>query len=146
MKIHLNSTPNKNKMCGIDAQKWTLACICYAMGRIRVVGSMRIICVQKLCILCTPTNFVSYACKNCVSYARQRISYHMHAKTMYYMHTKHLHIICTPKSIFAYQYHEFLFLCGILFIRIFMRPGSTSLVLKDSHSYDAWEDNTFWPI
>ncbi len=67
---------------------------------------------------------VSYVRENCVSYARQQISYHMHAKTAYYMHAKHVHIIYTPKSIFAYQYHEVSFLFGILFIRIFMRPGS----------------------
>ncbi len=48
----------------------------------------------------------------------------MFAKTVYYMHAKHVHIIYTPKSIFVYQYHEFLFLFGLLFIRIFMRPGS----------------------
>ncbi len=48
----------------------------------------------------------------------------MHAKTAYYVHAKQVCIICTPKSIFAYQYHEFLFLFGVLFIRIFMRPGS----------------------
>ncbi len=38
MKVRTNSTPNKNKTCGNDMQKWTLACICYAMGKIRVVG------------------------------------------------------------------------------------------------------------
>ncbi len=65
---------------------------------------------------------VSYVCENCVSYARQQISYHMHAKTAYYMHAK--------KSIFGYQYHNFLFLFGVLFIRIFMRPGSKIHILK----------------
>ncbi len=64
---------------------------------------------------------VSYVCKNCASYARQQIWYHMHAKTVFYMHIR---IIYTPKSIFAYQYHKFLVLFGILFIHIFMRPGS----------------------
>ncbi len=62
-----------------------------------------------------------------VSYARQQILYHMHTKTAYYIHAKHMRIICTdctPKSIFAYQYHDFLFLFGVLFIRIFMRPVS----------------------
>ncbi len=39
------------------------------------------------------------------------------------MHAKHVRIIRTPKSIFAYQYHKFSFLFGILFIRIFMRLG-----------------------
>ncbi len=54
----------------------------------------------------------------------------MHAKTAYYLHAKHRRIICTPKSIFVYQYHKFLFLFGILFICIFMRPGSKIHVLK----------------
>ncbi len=67
---------------------------------------MRIICTRKLRIICTPTNFVSYAHENCVLYACQTRVYHM-----------------TPKSIFAYQYHEFSLLFGILFIRIFMRLG-----------------------
>uniref|UniRef100_A0A672S618 Uncharacterized protein n=1 Tax=Sinocyclocheilus grahami TaxID=75366 RepID=A0A672S618_SINGR len=40
------------------------------------------------------------------------------------MHAKHVPSIYTPKSIFAYQYHEFSFLFGVLFICIFMRPGS----------------------
>ncbi len=44
----------------------------------------------------------------------------MHTKTAYYIHTKHVRIICKPKSIFSYQYHEFSFLFGVLFIRIFM--------------------------
>ncbi len=66
---------------------------------------------------------VSYVRENCVSNARQQISYHMHSKTAYYMHAKHVRIIYTPKSIFSYQY-KFLFLFGVLFIRIFMRPGS----------------------
>ncbi len=68
---------------------------------------------------------VSYVRENCVSYARQQISYHMHVKTAYYMHGKQVCIIYTPKSIFSYQYHEFSFLFGILFIRILMRPGSS---------------------
>ncbi len=34
-KVCINSMPNKN---GIDTKKLTLACVCYAMGRIRVVG------------------------------------------------------------------------------------------------------------
>ncbi len=38
------------------------------------------------------------------------------------MHTKH--IIHMPKYDFSYQNHEFSFLFGVLFIRIFMRPGS----------------------
>ncbi len=67
---------------------------------------------------------VSYVRENCASYAHQQISYHMHAKTAYYMHAKHVRIICTPKSIFAYQYHEFSFLFGVLFLCIFMRPGN----------------------
>ncbi len=61
----------------------------------------------------------------------------MYAKTAHHMHANksgiicmrklfyiHIRIIYTPKSIFAYQYHEFLVLFGILFIHIFMRPGS----------------------
>jgi len=54
---------------------------------------MRIICTKKLRIICTPIIFVSY----------------MYTNTVYYMHTKHVCMIYTPKSIFAYQYHEFLF-------------------------------------
>ncbi len=69
---------------------------------------------------------ISYVRENCVSYARQQMSYHMHVKTAYYMHSKQVCIIYTPKSIFSYQYHEFSFLFGILFIRILMRPGSPS--------------------
>ncbi len=39
MTVRINSTPNKNKnFYYINMQKFTLACICYAMGRIRVVG------------------------------------------------------------------------------------------------------------
>ncbi len=64
---------------------------------------------------------VSYVHENYISYARQHISYHMHVKTAFYMHAKPR----SPKSIFVYQYHEFSFLFGVLFIRIFMRPGST---------------------
>ncbi len=41
---------------------------------------MSIICTWKLCIICTPTNFVSYARKNCVLYARQTHVYQMNAK------------------------------------------------------------------
>ncbi len=48
----------------------------------------------------------------------------MHTKTVYYMHAKHVHIICMPKPIFVFKYHEFSFLFGVLFPRIFMRPGS----------------------
>ncbi len=44
----------------------------------------------------------------CISYVRQQI--------WYYMHAKHVRIICTQKSIFAYQYHEFSYL--LLFITI----------------------------
>ncbi len=40
------------------------------------------------------------------------------------MHAKHIRIIVVSKSIFAYQYREFSFLFGVLFIHIFMRPGS----------------------
>ncbi len=73
---------------------------------------MRIICTRKLRIICTPTNFVSYARKNCVLYARQTHG-----------------IIWTPKSIFAYQYHELAVLFCVLFIHIFMRPGSSSMIV-----------------
>ncbi len=66
---------------------------------------------------------VSYVRENSVSYARQQIWFHMHAKTAFYMHAKHVRLICTPKSIFAYQYHKFSFLFGVLFIRIFMTNG-----------------------
>ncbi len=40
MKVCINSRLRqiKTKTRGIDTQKWTLACICYEMGRIRVVG------------------------------------------------------------------------------------------------------------
>ncbi len=55
---------------------------------------------------CTPTNFISYACENCVLHERQTLSYHIY----------------TPKSVFSYQYHEFSFLFGVLFICPFMRP------------------------
>ncbi len=51
-------------------------------------------------------------------------------KTAYYIHAKHVRIIYAPKSIFAYQYHEISFLFGVLFIRIFMRPGSNFLKKK----------------
>ncbi len=36
--------------------------------------------------------------------------------------------IYTPKSIFAYQYHEFLFLFSLLFIRTFMRSGCKMMI------------------
>ncbi len=45
------------------------------------------------------------------------------------MHAKHVRIMYTPKSIFAYQYHKFAFLFGLLFIRIFMSPGSILLFM-----------------
>ncbi len=37
----------------------------------------------------------------------------MYAKIALYIHAKHVHIICMPKYIFAYQYHKFLFLFGV---------------------------------
>ncbi len=87
------------KTRGIDMQKWTFACTVYAT---RWVG----LGLWDRCL-----SYVSYA------------------KTAYYMHTKHVRIIYTPKSIFVYQYHEFSFLFGVLFIRIFMRLGSYSVVV-----------------
>ncbi len=42
----------------------------------------------------------------CVSYV---------CKNWYYMQTKHVCIICMPKSIFAYQYHEFCFYLAYAF-------------------------------
>ncbi len=75
---------------------------------------------------------VSYVRENCVSYARQQISYHMHAKTAYYMHAKNARSIDTPKSIFAYQYHEFSFFFWRNIIRIFMRPGSHTREPQDN--------------
>ncbi len=56
--------------------------------------------MRKLRFICTTTNVVLYACKNCVLYAPQTHAYHMQANV------------------------NFLFLFGVLFIRIFMRPGS----------------------
>ncbi len=38
---------------------------------------------HKLHIICTPTNFVSYAHENCVLYARQTHSYHIYAKVQF---------------------------------------------------------------
>ncbi len=46
---------------------------------------------------------------NCVLYARQQIAYHMHLK--------HVRIMYTPKSISAYQKHNFMFWFGELFLR-----------------------------
>ncbi len=40
-----------------------------------------------------------------------------------YHNPKPTHRIAYTKSIFAYQYHEFLVLFGVLFIRTFMRLG-----------------------
>ncbi len=37
MKIRIILRQIKTKTRGIDTQKWTLACLCYAMGRVRVV-------------------------------------------------------------------------------------------------------------
>ncbi len=59
----------------------------------------------------------------------------MYVKTAYHMHGNKFNIICTPNTFVSYirqivfvcfldQYHEFLFLFGILVIHIFMRPGS----------------------
>ncbi len=74
---------------------------------------------------------ISYVRENCVSYAHQQISHHMHVKTAYYMHAKHVCIIYMPKSVCSYQYHEFSFLFGVLFVCIFTRPGSkTRSMLK----------------
>ncbi len=44
-----------------------------------VKGQCRLVCrVCENCIICTPTNFVSYARKNCVLYARQTCAIYMH--------------------------------------------------------------------
>ncbi len=48
----------------------------------------------------------------------------------------HEHIICKPKSIFAHRCHKFLFLFGVLFIRIFMRLGSNLDTITDSKLHD----------
>ncbi len=42
MKVCIISRLHQTKMktIGIDTQKWTLACICYTMGGIRVVGQI----------------------------------------------------------------------------------------------------------
>ncbi len=37
MKVHIIVRQIKTKTRGIDTQKWTLACLCYVMGRVRVV-------------------------------------------------------------------------------------------------------------
>ncbi len=50
-----------------------------------------------------------------------KTAYHMHVKTAYHMHAIHVHIIYTPKSIFAYQHHDFSFL---FYRTIFLRLGS----------------------
>ncbi len=79
---------------------------------------------------------VSYLHENCISYARlqilnhmytktayyawQQISYHMCVKTAYYMQAKVNVYISIP--------HD-LFLFGILFIRIFMRSGSSFIII-----------------
>ncbi len=44
-------------------------------------------------------------------------AYHMHVKTAYHMHAKVNFCVSVP---------EFLFLFGVLFLRTFMRPGSTT--------------------
>ncbi len=88
-------------------------------------NKFNIICTRKLRIKCMPTNLISYARENGVSYAWHHISY-MHTKTAYHMHAKYVHSIHTPKSVFSYQYHEFWFLFCVLFIRTFMRQGSTN--------------------
>ncbi len=115
MKVHINSTPNKNKTCGIDTEKFTLACIFYyTMGRVRDVGRC-----------------ISYVRENCISYARQQILYHMHAKNC---------IICTPNMCVSYACQsQFLrinttrfVLIDLLFIRFFMRPGSEELNFTNS--------------
>ncbi len=100
LKVCINSTSNKNKNL---RKKYTLACICYVIGRIR---------------------------GRYVSYALQQISYHTHAKTVYYMHPKRMRIIWTPKSIFVYQYHKFSFLFGVLFICILIPVLVKPLLLK----------------
>ncbi len=43
---------------------------------------------------------------------------------MYHIHANKFDIIYMPKFVCLYQYHEFSFLFGLLFIHIFMRPGS----------------------
>ncbi len=47
----------------------------------------------------------------------------MHAKTAYYMHAKHARVIYTPSPFFRINTTSFHFYFGVLFIRIFMRPG-----------------------
>ncbi len=74
---------------------------------------LHIICILKLPIICTPSNYVSsvhvkldiicmsanrvsYVRENCVLYACWQIAYHMYIKTAYRMHMK-TYIICMPK-------------------------------------------------
>ncbi len=66
---------------------------------------------------------------------KNKNSWYWYTKTAYYMHAKQVHIIYTPKSIFAYHYHKFLFLFGVLFIRIFMRQGCYLFICCVIHFY-----------
>ncbi len=86
------------KICGIDVQKWTLAFIWYA--HVWHAYNMQFSCAYD-------TTFFGVHMKR---------SFHVHMICIY-----PTTLIYTPKSIFAYQYHEFLFLFAVLSIRTFMR-------------------------
>ncbi len=84
---------------------------------------MRIICMRKLRIICTPTNFISYACKNCVLYAHQTRSYHIYAKVHFCLSIPRVFIFIWPT--------------------IYMHFHETGL---DVHSNYFWQNKIDWAI